>query len=133
MSRGFVRSTRVAVALGITLLPLVTYPLRAEELARASATPKQHEDQIVRSLDGRTDYIVDLDPAAPVEYPKRLIRSTHFAAYHKPEVVNVVEDLEAAYGFEAHGMTSWSSTSFTALLDDRQLADLARDTPVARI
>lgn len=133
MSREFVRSPRVAVAFGITLLSLFTIPLRAEELASASSSPKQHEDQIVRSLDGRTDYIVDLDRAAPVEYPKRLIRSTHFAAYHKPEVVNVVEDLEAAYGFEAHGMTSWSSTSFTALLNDRQLADLARDTRVARI
>ncbi len=133
MLRDFVRSPRMAVALGITLLSLIINPLRAEELARASFTPKQQEDQIVRSLDGRTDYIVELDPAAPVEYPKRLIRSTHFAAYHKPEVVNVVEDLEMAYGFEAHAMTSWSSTTFTALLNDRQLDDLARDTRVARI
>jgi len=133
MTRRLDRSMLAAVVLGMFLLALVGTSLRAEEPFRTSSKSAPADDRIVRSADGRIDYIVELDPEAPAAYPKSLIRLTHFAPHHKPQVVNVVADLEVAYGIKAHNMTSWSSTSFTAFLDDRERAALARDWRVARI
>ena len=133
MARSINRSLLVAALLGFATLAPVASPIRADEARGMSQPPPRSEDTIVRSADGRIDYIVDLEQSAPVLYPKKLIRPSHFAAYHKPQVVNVVEDLEVAYGFAAHAMTSWSSTSFTAFLDEAQREALAGDSRVAQI
>src|SRR5437763_3143955 len=118
MKRRLDRSMSAAFVLGMFLLAIGGQPIPAQGFASSSSSFASKDDRIVRPADGRIDYIVELDPEAPAAYPKSLIRPTHFAPHHKPQVVNVVADLEIAYGIKAHNMTSWSSTSFTAFLSD---------------
>jgi len=91
------------------------------------------EDRVIRDENGRLDYIVELYPDTPSSYPSSLTRASHFDSYHKPQAVNVVTDMESFHSIQAHAMTSWSSVSFSAFLNDEQVQRISRDPRVAHI
>lgn len=90
-------------------------------------------DTSVRDALGRIGYIVRLAPAAAHNYSKQFLSDDRFQDYQKGEAVNLVRDFERQYGIEVQSMTSWTSLSFAAFLNDEQLAALRQDKRVLEI
>ncbi len=107
-----------------------------DNTVRVASSRTEHiveSDDYVRDANGRIEYIVDIRPTAIAQYPSSLTERSHFHSYEKPQVVNAVRAFEHRYGISATQMTSWSSTSFTANLDESQADALARDPRVVDI
>lgn len=91
------------------------------------------EDGLIRDGMGRIAYIVELLPSAADGHSAQFEPNERFQAYHHGEVVNLVRDFERQYGIRATTMTSWTSTTFTAFLDEDQRAALERDARVVEV
>ncbi len=117
------------------------HPIRIATLAAvfasmpiiAAAADDTSQDDIVRDANGTTQYIVQLRSNVESNYPTSLQGASHFPAYHRNQVVNAVLAFERRYKFLATQMTSWSSDSFTAYLNDSLVNELARDPRVESI
>ncbi|MBK9266201.1 MAG: S8 family serine peptidase [Polyangiaceae bacterium] len=101
--------------------PNVTVPVPADD------------DDVIRDESGRIEYIVDLDAAAPEAYAKVAPSDPRYTDFHKPEVRNLIYDLEKRYGFESTQMTSWVGISYSAFLTVEQVHSIAKDPRVIRI
>jgi hypothetical protein len=101
--------------------------------AASSSSNAIPENRYIRDSLGRFGYIVRLNPSAAQKYSKSFFSDERFQDYQKGEAVNLVKDFERRYGIEVQSMTSWTSLSFAAYLDEKQLAELRDDPRVVDI
>lgn len=118
-----------ALVLCTSVLP-ASQPPQSGDMARSGVVAS---DGLIRDAGGRIDYMVKLEPEAPLAYAKQLTHASRFAAFHKPEVVNAVRDIENYYGFRAHGITSLTIPTFSAFLDANQVTRLQHDPRIASV
>lgn len=78
--------------------------------------------------------IIDFVKTAQDGYPGKLTESFDpKKTRHHPQVLNLVQDYEARYGFKRAGMTSWVGASVSAFLNSQQIERLRSDTNVRLI
>ncbi|MBP6529804.1 MAG: S8 family serine peptidase [Burkholderiales bacterium] len=78
--------------------------------------------------------IIDFVKTAQDSYPGKLTESFDpKKTRHHPQVLNLVQDYEARYGFKRAGMTSWVGASVSAFLNSQQIERLRGDTNVRLI
>lgn len=116
-------------ALGIPVSALAFQDL--PEFQQAGEEAKS--DGLIRDDLGRIAFIVELRGDSAKGFSSNFASDKRFQTYQKGEAVNLVRSMESQYRLEATSMTSWSSTSFTAFLDDRQFDRLSRDARVVQI
>ncbi|MEO7734378.1 MAG: S8 family serine peptidase [Kofleriaceae bacterium] len=88
---------------------------------------------IARDENGGKLFIVDLEATAPRAFASAFTPSERFAPYHAGQAVNLVQAMEAQYGFHTRQMTSVTRLSFTAALTAAQLNALSADPRVVDI
>jgi subtilisin family serine protease len=112
------------------MLVLAMLPLMAE----AQGVDDSHKAGMqVRDAEGRGAFIIELKRNAADSYAPSRHDGGRFADYHRGKVVNLVEDMEWSHRLKAVSMTSWSSMSFTAYLNNDQIEELRNDERVAAI
>ncbi|MBU8900350.1 S8 family serine peptidase [Corallococcus sp. M34] len=124
-------STRLR-ALGQAALVVAGLGMGGAALAQpGSSDPADAE--IARDELGQRLYTVDLRVDAQKDFSQDFTPSERFAPYLAGQAVNLVQSLEAQYGFQARQMTSVTRLSFTAPLTEAQIKALAIDPRVVDV
>lgn len=76
---------------------------------------------------GRKSIIIDFVEDAHVNFPKDPPPGWDKQNYHRPQVVNMVNDHAKKNGYEPLGMTTWVGSSATAYLTDAQIKKMRND------
>lgn len=108
-------------------------PPATDGITDRSESASVFADNTVRDAQGRVAYIVRLDAATTRSYSKNFLADERFQSYQKGEAVNLIRAVARQYDIDVQSMTSWTSLSFAAFLDERQLAALREDKRVLEI
>lgn len=82
---------------------------------------------------GNFHYIIDLRKGSADGYPLDAPNDDRFPSFAKPEVRNLIYELEAHYGIQATSITTWVGPSFSAFLSSQQIEKLRQDARIELI
>lgn len=119
-------SMAVGVASAQTLNPYNVSEIDAQDMSAVA----DQEAQLVQDADGRYEYIVLLDEKAASKYSKSFASDERYQSYNKGEVVNLVQDVERAYGLHVSRVYSWALVGFSAFLTEDEAKKLSQDPRV---
>lgn len=103
------------------------------EIWEQRAAARRAERKLVKDAQGRTHYIVELEPGAAASSLGKAPPDDGFPSWHKPEVRNLVHAMKRQLRFEPTSITSLTGPGFQAFLDAGQVDRLRADPRVRRV